>query len=222
MRLLLRPLQGIATSAGENAEDNGNGFFRAAGESGKAKRRWETRQTMSDFEALAREIGFEQAGAISADAVVTSADLAASCNPGACRKYASCWTCPPGAGTYEELQVDITSKRAGLVVQTVRDGIDYFEDWEVLDETRALHNDRLDQLAGAMRDELEGVLEFSTGGCDLCDECTYPDAPCAQPDKRRESLSAHGVAVGTLCERAGLDYSFKNGSVRFVGMILHN
>ena len=176
---------------------------------------------MTDFEALAREIGFDQAGMIDVDAVVTSAELAASCNPGACRKYASCWTCPPGAGTYEELLDDITSRRAGIVVQTIRDGVDYFEDWDILAETRSLHNERLDRLARAMRAELEGVLEFSTGGCDLCESCTYPDAPCRKPDERRESLSAHGVAVGTTCEHAGLDYSFQNGSVRFVGMILH-
>ena len=121
----------------------------------------------------------------------------------------------------EELLDDITSRRAGIVVQTVRDGVDYFEDMEILAETHALHNKRLDRLTRAMRAELEGVLEFSTGGCDLCEECTYPDAPCRKPDERRESLSAHGVAVGATCERAGLDYSFVNGSVRFVGMILH-
>ena len=103
------------------------------------------REAMTDFEALAREIGFDQAGMIDVDAVVTSAELAASCNPGACRKYASCWTCPPGAGTYEELLDDITSRRAGIVVQTIRDGVDYFEDWDILAETRSLHNERLDR-----------------------------------------------------------------------------
>ena len=176
---------------------------------------------MMDIVGLAREIGFDQAGLISAENVVTSAELAASCNPGACRKYASCWTCPPGAGTYEELQDNITSRTAGVVVQTVRDGVDYYEDWDILEETRALHNGRLDELARAMRSEFDGLLEFSTGGCDLCEECSYPHAPCKKPDERRESLSAHGVAVGAMCKNAGLDYAFVNGGVRFVGLILY-
>jgi len=174
-----------------------------------------------DIVAMAREMGFDQAGLLSADEVVTSADLAASCNPQACRKYGSCWTCPPGAGTYEELLGDISSRRAGVVVQTVRDGVDFYEDWDVLEELRTLHNGRLDELARMMRPEFEDVLVFSTGGCDLCDECSYPDAPCKRPDARRESLSAHGVAVGATCQNAGLDYSFQNGRIRFVGMILY-
>ena len=99
---------------------------------------------------------------------------------------------------------------------------DYYEDWEVLAETRTLHNSRLDKLAAMMREELGDVAVFSTGGCDLCETCTYPDAPCARPDARRHSLSAHGVAVGTTCQNAGMDYSFINGSVRYIGMILYD
>ena len=169
----------------------------------------------------AQELGFTEAALISADQVVTSAELRTSCNPEACRKYASCWTCPPGAGTYEELQDNIRSKSSGIVVQTIRDDIDYYEDWELLAETRDSHNDKLDRLAAAMRKSHKGVLEFSTGGCDVCKTCSYPDAPCKKPIKQRLSLSAHGVAVGTTCKKAGLDYSFKNGRVRFVGMILY-
>ena len=174
-----------------------------------------------DVEALAREIGFDLVAAIRADGVVTSRELAASCNPRACRKYGSCWTCPPGVGTFEEILGDITSRDAGVLVQTVREGVDHYEDWDLIEEAHALHNARLDQLADAMRTEYDDVIEFSTGGCDLCSPCSYPDSPCLKPKQRRESLSAHGVAVAATCEQAGLDYAFENGCVRFVGMILH-
>ena len=176
---------------------------------------------MIDVVEIARSLGFDQVGAIDADQVVTSAELAASCNPQSCPKYGSCWTCPPGVGAYEDILSDITSRKHGIVVQTIRDDVDYYEDWDILDETRELHNGRLDQLARAMRAELDNVAEFSTGGCGVCETCTYPDAPCRNPEKRRNSLSAHGVAVGSTCERAGLDYSFQNGRVRFVGMVLY-
>ena len=174
-----------------------------------------------DVVEIARSIGFDEVAPIRADEVVTSKELTASCNPNACRKYGSCWTCPPAAGTFEELLPDITTRTEGVIVQTLRDDIDYYEDWELLAQTRDDHNGKLDRLAAAMRGEFEGVAAFSTGGCDVCDECSYPDSPCRRPDEQRLSLSAHGVAVGTTCQKAGLDYSFQNGRVRFVGMVLH-
>lgn len=176
---------------------------------------------MLDIVALANELGFSEAATISTDDVVTSKELTTLCNPEACRQYGSCWTCQPAAGPFEQLQEHITSRDAGIVVQSIRDGVDFYEDWEILAEVRSQHNKRLDQLAAAMREEFDGVLEFSTGGCDVCESCTYPDAPCRNPDTQRHSLSAHGVAVGTTCQRAGLDYSFENGRIRYVGMILY-
>ena len=102
---------------------------------------------MLNIEEFARSLGFDQVGLIDAGGVVTSANLAASCNPKSCRKYGTCWTCPPGTGSYEDILPDIASRRKGVIVQTVRDDVDYYEDWGVLDETRKLHNERLDRLA---------------------------------------------------------------------------
>ena len=177
---------------------------------------------MLDVEKLAKEYGFDEVALVSADMVETSAEFAALCTPEACEHYGTCWTCPPGAGTFEEIQPNIKSKRAGVIVQTIRDNIDYFEDLEELAETRNLHHSRLDRLAADMRAELDGVLEFSTGGCDLCSPCTYPDAPCNKPVERRLALSAHGVAVNATCENAGLDYAFQNGRIRFIGLIMYD
>ena len=177
--------------------------------------------SMLDVVELAREIGFEQQAEISADAVVTDEALAQSCSPQTCRKYASCWSCPPGAGTFEERSAHFVGKDGGVLVQTVRENVDLFEEPELMGEIRDLHNTRLDRLADVLRAEYDDVLEFSTGGCDLCKPCSYPDAPCNLPDKQRLSLSAHGVAVGSTCVNAGLDYSFENGRVRYVGMILY-
>ena len=176
---------------------------------------------MIDVVKCAQEIGFDHISAITPDMVVTSAELAASCSPESCKQYASCWTCPPGAGAFDDIQVNIRSKQAGVLVQTVRDGVDFYEDWEQLADIRRLHNDHLDRLAAELRSEFEGVLEFSTGGCDLCIPCSYPDAPCLKPVEQRLSLSAHGVAVGTTCQNAGQDYAFENGRIRYVGMVLY-
>lgn len=176
---------------------------------------------MADAVELARELGFEGIAAIDPAQVSMRAELAALCTPKSCPKYGSCWSCPPGAGPFEDIQADVTSKTGGVLVQTVRTGIDYTQDLEEVVEAQVLHHERLDALADKLRATHKGVAEFSTGGCDLCDPCTYPDAPCAKPELRRLSLSAHGVDVGATCRNAGLDYAFENGVLRFIGMVLY-
>lgn len=175
---------------------------------------------MPDVMHLAQEAGFELYASITPDDVVTDRALAQSCSQASCKQYASCWSCPPGAGSFEELQDHFIGKDSGVLVQTIRDDVDVFEDYEQIAEICRLHNDRLDRLAGEIRHVFPGALEFSTGGCDLCTPCSYPDAPCKKPSEQRLALSAHGVAVSTTCENAGLDYSFENGRIRFVGMVL--
>ena len=170
---------------------------------------------------IAQEIGFEQIAFINADMVVTSKELTELCNPSSCNKYGTCWTCPPAAGPFEDILSDITSKTEGVLVQTVRDDVDFYEDWEILARIRDEHHEKLDRLAAELRSSYKGVVEFSTGGCDVCKPCSYPDAPCNKPEEQRLSLSAHGVAVGSTCERAGLDYAFENGRIRYVGLVLY-
>lgn len=177
---------------------------------------------MEDVLALAKEAGFDLFATICADDVVTDELLAQSCNPGNCRKYASCWSCPPGAGSYEERQAHFEGKNAGVIVQTVREGVDHYEDFELLADTKQTHNERLDRLAAEIRRDYPDALAFSTGGCDVCDSCSYPDAPCKRPAEQRLSLSAHGVSVGGTCKKAGLEYSFENGRIRYVGMVLYS
>jgi len=172
-----------------------------------------------DIVKTAEEMGFELAGPIEASAIECKRELRDYCNPEECPQYASCWSCPPGAGSFEECRERIASCSCGVVVQTVREGVD-FNDVETLAEIRTLHNGRLDELADAVRGEGEGVYAFTTGGCRVCPTCTYPDEPCRYPQKQRLSLSAHGVDVAALCEHAGIEYGFESGTIRFVGMVL--
>ena len=65
---------------------------------------------MASAVKLAEDLGFEAVAKINMDQVVVSEELTRGCNPQACRKYASCWTCPPGAGTFEERQAHFKGK----------------------------------------------------------------------------------------------------------------
>lgn len=175
---------------------------------------------MLDVEERARRAGFESAVPISPGMVECKEELRELCAPEACPEYASCWSCPPGAGPFAECAARIAAKSGGVLVQTVREGVD-FSDAALLEEVKAVHHGRLDRLADEVRAVHAGALEFSTGGCDVCGTCTYPDAPCKEPGRQRLALSAHGVDVAATCGRAHMEYGFEDGTIRYVGMILY-
>ena len=168
----------------------------------------------------AQELGFDLMTMIEASMVPCKQELRNLCDPQVCEHYGTCWSCPPGAGSFEQCAATIASKSKGILVQSVREGVD-FNDVELLDQIRAKHNLRLDRLAHDLRQLHGEALEFTTGGCNLCDSCLYPDEPCALPERRRLALSAHGVDVEELCQRAGMEYAFENGTIRFIGLILY-
>lgn len=176
---------------------------------------------MLDLVALAQELGFDLAAPIDTADIVTREELANSCSPRTCPRYASCWSCPPGAGTLEQRQAHFDGKSGGVIVQTKQEGVDFYEDFDVLEKLHRTHNSNLDKLTHLMRQEYDGVTEFSTGGCGQCDTCTYPDEPCRKPREQRLSISAHGIDVDATCKNAQMEYSFENGTIRFIGIVLH-
>ena len=174
-----------------------------------------------DIPTLIKDIGFDLFVRIDPAMLVIDERLVQSCSPENCENYGTCWSCPPGAGTLEQRQAHLQAGNVGILVQTVCEDVDYEKDAERIRQAEIVHNQKLDQLASALRDVSEEVLEFTTGGCDICDPCSYPDAPCKQPEMQRLALSAHGVDVAATCQAAGMEYGFENGRVRFVGMVLY-
>ena len=172
-----------------------------------------------DLVAMAKEAGFDSAGTVRAGQIECKRELRDLCTEESCADYATCWSCPPGCGSFEACAERIAASSFGVVVQSVFEGID-FEDEDSVIKARDEHNGRLDRLAASVREASVQALEFSTGGCDLCNPCSYPAKACLKPGAQRHALSAHGIDVAALCERAGLDYAFESGTLRYVGMLL--
>ena len=61
----------------------------------------------------------------------------------------------------------------------------------------------LDEL---IKGDISKYLILSNEGCDLCKNCTYPDAPCRFPDRAHGSLEGYGIFVNKLAEQAGINY----------------
>jgi len=141
--------------------------------------------------------------------------LRAYCNPEGCPNHGQNWVCPPGCGSLSECAERVGAFHQGLLLQTVSEPGTPVEDYKKLNRT---HNLRLRELIEKYGEGME-IMALTSGGCVFCETCAYPE-PCVKPSVRMNSLSAHGIDVGKLCERAGLDYSFRPDRVYFVALVL--
>jgi predicted metal-binding protein len=65
------------------------------------------------------------------------------------------------------------------------------------------------------------VLALSTG-CMICDECSYPDAPCRHPDERLSTIESHGILIMETASRLGVTFDCGNNTVTYFSLIFFN
>ena len=140
------------------------------------------------------------------------------CNPEQCKNYSGNWVCPPGCGTLEECRDRVKGRSVCILLQSVSDLPNGY-DADRLKTLSRNHNLRLGKLIEKVSEEGHSVLSLTSGGCIFCEECRYPK-PCVKPDKKMQSLSAHGVDVGRICEKAGLPFFFREDRVYYVACLL--
>ena len=73
-----------------------------------------------------------------------------------------------------------------------------------------------------IRDYLKDFLILSNEGCDMCTECTYPDAPCRFPEQAHGSLEGYGILVSELAGQAGIRYINGKNTVTYFGGLAFN
>ena len=166
----------------------------------------------------ALEIGFSCAAEIDGSDIKCQPEFRAYCNPEQCKVYGTNWVCPPGCGTLEECAKRAEKYKMGIIMQSVT-GLPSKYKTTVIQNCKQKHNTRLLQLAVRARKEIGDVLPLSTGGCIICEKCAYPD-PCRYPDIRMSALSAFGINVSELCQKAGLEYAFREDKLYFTACLL--
>ena len=142
-----------------------------------------------------------------------------ACEANHCGKYGSCWTCPPGVGSIEELEQKIKSYEKALVFTCKHDIEDSF-DFEGMMAAQKRTRQVLERVIEKL--QAEGTTYFALGceGCDICETCTYPDAPCRFPDKAIPSVEACGIDVVNLAKKAGVQYYNGVNTVTYFCIIL--
>jgi predicted metal-binding protein len=65
------------------------------------------------------------------------------------------------------------------------------------------------------------VLALSSG-CMICDECSYPGAPCRYPEKQLSSIESHGILIIETASRLGITLDYGNNIVVYCSLIFFN
>ncbi len=170
---------------------------------------------------VARGHGLETFGFVPIEDFVFNRDFHDACAANRCGKYGTNWSCPPGAGTYDDLVSAIRRFSTGMVVQTVWKLADSFDIDGMLDSGRE-HNAIFRKIAAGIRPLLTGPsLILSAGSCTLCETCSYVlRKPCRKPDEALGTLEAYGVDVTALVTGCGLKYNNGPNTVSYVGVIM--
>ncbi|MDR1495771.1 MAG: DUF2284 domain-containing protein [Clostridiales Family XIII bacterium] len=175
-----------------------------------------------DTDALIREAeetGFSHAGELNVEALIFMPEVREMCSADRCNKYGRNWRCPPACGSIEEAASRAARYTYGLLVQTVAQMDDDF-DYETIESAGKKHKEDFAVLVRKLRERYDDILPMGAGTCELCKECTYPDAPCRRPDESISSMEAYGLWVSKVCELSGIPYNYGPRTLAFTSCYL--
>ena len=175
--------------------------------------------TIQEFCALAKEIGFEQAGPLDPATIELKEEVREMCASGKCTMYDKRWSCPPGCGTLDECRELLKGYTRGILVQSVGELEDNF-DIEAMMETEAAHKERFYAMRKALVEKGIDALAAGAGCCTICPECTYPDAPCRFPEEKMSSMEALGMLVLEVCKANDMRYFYGENTIAYTSCFL--
>ena len=182
----------------------------------------EVEQMRDDTQALVREAldeGFSQAGELNVGALEFMPEVREMCRADRCKQYGRNWRCPPGCGSIEEAAERASNYSYGLIVQTIGRMEDDF-DYETIQETSEKHKKNFAALVEKLKERYPDILPMGAGTCSICEECTYPGAPCRFPDKSIASMEAYGLWVSKVCKLSGVPYNNGKSTVTYTSCYL--
>lgn len=169
----------------------------------------------------AEDAGATHVRTVSPERLKVKDSVRQACLVNACGKSGKNWMCPPQIGDLEVCEARMGAFAAGILVQNIAPLEDSW-DFEAMEDAIHAHNRMLRDLtdrANATYPDLH-VLALGAGGCDICERCTCPDAPCRFPDRAVASVESNGLDVKELVEACGLHYINGVNTVSYVGLLL--
>ena len=171
------------------------------------------------LEKMALDAGFTRVAQLNADTLEPLSAVRDMCAANRCNLYERNWTCPPACGSLDDHTQRIQKYQSGIIMQTTRDLEDSF-DFEGMQACEKAHKEFFVDLYAQLRHEHKDILALGSGGCHLCADCTYPDAPCRRPQEAFSSMEAYGLMVCDVCEKNGLGYYYGPNTITFTACFL--
>ena len=162
----------------------------------------ELEQKIEILRRRAEGLAFETA-VLPTERVVFAAEVREACARNACGRYGKSWTCPPGVGELADLR-EKYGAFSHVFVLTTRHPLEDSFDFEGMTAAGQEHNRIAETVLCGIREFPNEVL--IAHGCNRCEHCTYPDAPCRFPELAKPSGEACGIDVVALAGAANVHY----------------
>lgn len=176
---------------------------------------------LEQLQLMIKESGFYQSGVVSIGDIEFSQDVRKMCEANTCQMYGKSWSCPPGLGTIEECRQRLLHYDKMIVFSGKYDLEDSF-DFEGMMLGMKSFKESCRSFDMKLKDYIHEYLIVANEGCDLCQNCTYPDEPCRFPDRAHGSLEGYGLWVYKLAEQAGINYINGKNTVSYFGGIAYH
>lgn len=167
-----------------------------------------------------KEIGIHEYGVSSTTDIPFEQEIRKICEDNTCRLYGKTWACPPAVGTVVECRERCLQYKTALVFNGVYPLEDSF-DYEGMFRGHGAFKDLCDRLYKLAKTQLREFLLLSNEGCKRCKNCTYPWAPCRQPELLFPSLEGFGIHVAKLANCTNIKYVNEKNIVTYFGMLLY-
>lgn len=135
-----------------------------------------------------------------------------------CERYNSTWACPPAVGTVEECRKRCLDYKECFLFSTIAEVSDVINFEETL-ATRKEHEKITAAIEAFVREKGTDCMALSTESCDICEVCTYPDAPCRFPQKMHPCVESHGIIVCELAEKYNMEFTLSANQILWFGIL---
>lgn len=167
----------------------------------------------------ARELGIRECKIATTELLVFAPETRRLCEQNVCGQLGKTWACPPAVGSYATCVKTCRAFRNMMVFSTVTDlrGRYNPRGWH---EAKIRHERATAVIAAEFRRDRPDVLVLSTEGCEVCERCTYPDAPCAFPEQCFPSVEGYGILVMEVVKKLGMRYHYGPEQLAYFSFVL--
>lgn len=175
---------------------------------------------MTDWIAVARKCGFDEAGYLKVDTLAPLQAVRDACAEDKCRSYGKNWTCPPRCGTVEECGEKMKAYKDGILMQTVGELEDSI-DMEGYADAAKRHGENFNRFCMEIRKEFPDALCLGAGRCSVCEKCAFPE-PCRFPDRQQFAMEGFGLLVTQVCKDNDMPYYHGPLTITYSACVLYN